>query len=302
MEKRGPRASGRSGALPRARQWLLGAAASWRRRLERVPAYGLLERTLREFGKDEGLDRAGAMAYYALLSIFPLLLGLISLLGFLLPSEAVRRAVSEALTQVLPGSSQLIQQNLDDIIRLRGVTGIIGLLALIWSGSSLFAAVGRAIDHAWDITRRRKLYIRKLREIGMVFGGGLLFLLSMAASTAISFFGRLESSLFFWIVALGTRAAAFLLVLLVFLLIYKTVPNTRTTWHVAWPGALLAAVFFEVGRSFFIFYLTRFANFQMVYGSLASVIVLLVWVYVSAVIMLLGVEFNSEYARMRRDI
>jgi membrane protein len=277
-------------------------AARWQARLERYPAYRLLRRTFKEFAEDESLDRAGAVAYYAILSIFPLLLGLISLLGFVLPSETVRQTISDALAQVLPGSADLVQQNLDSIIRLRGVSGAFSLLALIWSGSSLFAAIGRAVNHAWDLTEKRRFYIRKLRDIGMVAVTGLLFLLSMAASTAISFIGGLNGTFLYWSLAVGSRVVAFVLALLVFLLIYRYVPNTRTTWRTTWPGALIAAVFFEAGRFLFVLYLTRYANYAMVYGSLASVIVLRFWVYISAVIMLLGVEFNSEYARMRRGI
>jgi len=286
----------------RARHRFVGIVRRWEDRLEQFRAYRLLRRTFKEFGEDGATDRAAAVAYYAILSIFPLLLGLISLLGFFLPSENVRQAVAGALTQVLPGSVDLIEQNLDSIIRLRGVTGVFGLLSLLWSGSSLFGAIERAVNQAWDLTAQRKLFIRKLCDIGMVFATGLLFLLSMFASAVVNFIGGLDSRFLYWTVALGGRATAFVLTLFVFLMFYKYVPNTPTTWRMTWPGALLATVLFEAGRFFFIFYLTRYANYEMVYGSLASVIVLLFWIYISAIIMLLGVEFNSEYDRMQPGV
>jgi membrane protein len=274
----------------------------WDGRLERFEAYRLAKRTIKEFAADEGPDRAAAVAYFAILSIFPLLLGLIALLGFFVPSGAIGQAISGELALVLPGSADFVEQNLDSIIRLRGVNGVFALLALLWSGSSLFGAIGRAVNHAWDLSGERKFYAGKLRDIGMLFATGLLFLFSVYASTVVYIIGSIDSRLTYWVVFLGGHAGGFLLVLVVFLLIYKYTPHQPMTWRAIWPGALLAAILFEVGRFFFILYLTTYASYEMVYGSLASVIILLLWVYISAVIMLLGVEFNSESVRMRRGI
>ena len=85
----------------------------------------------------------------------------------------------------------------------------------------------------------------------------------------------------------------------VFLLLYKLIPNTRTYWRDIWPGALLAAVLFEIARALFIFYINNYANYQLIYGSIASIIVLLVWIYYSAFIMILGAEFAFQYGRTR---
>ncbi len=104
------------------------------------------------------------------------------------------------------------------------------------------------------------------------------------------------------IVNMGSRLLAFLLVLAVFLLLYKLVPFTKTYWHYIWPGALLAAVLFEIARTLFVFYLENFANYQLIYGSIASIIILLVWIYYSAFIMVLGAEFTFQYSRMRHPV
>jgi len=96
-----------------------------------------------------------------------------------------------------------------------------------------------------------------------------------------------------------SRLVAFLLILAVFLLLYKLIPNTRTYWSHIWPGALLAAIFFEIARTLFIFYLENFANYQLIYGSITSIIILLVWMYYSAFILILGAEFTFQYSRIR---
>jgi membrane protein len=163
-----------------------------------------------------------------------------------------------------------------------------------WGASAAFSAVSLAINRAWRIDRQRHFIIRKAGELGMVLSTGILFLLSLAASAAISILrGVLElpaASLI--ILDLGSRLAAFLLMLAVFLLLYKLIPNVETHWRHIWPGAMAAAVLFEIARTLFIFYLEHFASYQLIYGSIASVIILLVWIYYSAFIMVLGTEFT----------
>ena len=83
------------------------------------------------------------------------------------------------------------------------------------------------------------------------------------------------------------------------LLLYKVIPNTRTHWHYVWPGAMLAAAFFEIAKTVFIFYLTHIANYESIYGSIGSIIALVLWLYISAFILMLGAKFSSEYGRMK---
>ena len=98
------------------------------------------------------------------------------------------------------------------------------------------------------------------------------------------------------------QGSSFVLTLAVFLLIYKFMPNTRTYWRYIWPGAVVGAVLFEAAKNLFIVYLSRFASFENVYGSLTPVIVLLLWAYISALILILGAELSSEYGRMRHGV
>ena len=88
----------------------------------------------------------------------------------------------------------------------------------------------------------------------------------------------------------------------IFLLIYRFMPNTKTYWRYIWPGAIVAAVLFESAKNLFLTYVDQFANFENVYGSLAPVIALLLWAYVSSFILILGAELSSEYGRLRRGV
>jgi len=181
----------------------------------------------------------------------------------------------------------------------------LSILIFIWGASALFSAVSLAINRAWDIRQyHRHFFIRKASELGMVLGIGILFLLSLGTSAIILIIFKALNlpAADLIIVDLGSRLAAFVLILIVFLLLYKLIPNTRTYWRYVWPGALLAAILFEIARTMFIFYINNLANYQLIYGSIASIIVLLVWIYYSAFIMILGAEFTFQYGRMRHPV
>jgi membrane protein len=272
--------------------------------LLKIPAVQLIYRTAEGLGDIDAAHRAAGVAYYCLLSIFPLLLGLIAVFGFFLPSVNLQDALLNFVGDNIPGATNILKQNIASIIELRGVIGILSIIVFFWGASVMFSAVSLAINRAWDIRRVRPFYIRKPRELGMVFGIGILFLLSLGASAIILILHRVLNlpAANLIIVNVGSWLVAFLLVLTAFLLLYKLIPNTRTYWRYVWPGALLAAILFEIARTLFVFYLENFANYQLIYGSIASIIVLLVWIYYSAFIMILGAEFTFQYGRIRHSV
>ena len=183
------------------------------------------------------------------------------------------------------------------------------IIGLLWTGSAIFGALTRAVNRAWDVHRDRPLIKSKPRQLAMALGVGTLFLLSLSAATFVRLAGRFSDSDVAgvgFLVNVGGQVllqlVALLLTLTTFLLIYKFMPNTKTYWRYIWPGALVAAVLFEVAKNLFIFYLNRFTSFENVYGSLAPVIVFLLWAYISSLIMILGAELSSEYGRLREGV
>ena len=267
-----------------------------------IPALLLISRTAAGFGRIDGSQKAAGVAYYALLSLFPLLLGLIALFGYLLPTLNIQDELLKFVGNNLPGFTDIIKQNLVNIIGLRGIVGILSVILLFWSGSTMFSSISLAINRAWNIQRVRPFYIRKTSELLMVIATGILFLISLGATAAISILGGVFNlpAANLLIVNLGGRFVAFLLMIIVFLLLYKLLPNTRTYWKYIWPGALFSAVLFEIARSLFMFYLVSFANYQLIYGSISSIIILLIWIYYSSFILILGAEFAFQYDRLRR--
>ena len=279
------------------------------RKLDAIPIVHLFYRTVREMSADDATHMAAGVAYYAMLSLFPLSVGLISLLGLVLDSEALEGEVIAFLQDYIPGSKELLAANINAGGNIRGFLGVISFLGLFWSASLLFGAITRVVNRAWDIHQDRPFYIDKLRHILMAFSVAPLFLMSVGttaslhilASHDVPVIGRVEF-LDNDVINIITRPLPFLFTLSIFLLIYKFLPNTKTYWRYVWPGAVLGAVLFEVFKSIFVFYMENFADYERVYGSLASVIILLAWTYFSGLILIAGAEFSSEYERMRLGV
>ena len=286
-----------------------GRLHPWYDRLSRGFAVRLVVRTFQEMSADDATHMAAGVAFYAFFSLFPLLLGLTAVLSLFTASETVQSDLTDFASDYLPGSKELITYNLDVVSRLRGALGIFALLGLLWSGSAVFGAITRAVNRAWDVARDRPIYVGKPRQLLMALGVGILFFLSLGAAS----FGQVAQELaelevtgvgflFDTVGRFLLQGISFLLTLCIFLLIYKFVPNTKTYWRFIWPGAIVAAVLFELTKGLFLTYVDRFANFEHVYGSLAPVIGLLLWVYVSSLILILGAEISSEYGRLRRNV
>ena len=279
------------------------------RKLDAIPILHLIHRTVREMSADDATHMAAGVAYYAMLSLFPLTVGLISLLGLMLDSEALEGEVIGFLQGYLPGTKELLAANINAAGGIRGFLGVISFFGLFWSASLLFGAITRVVNRAWDIHQDRPFYIDKLRHIVMAFSVAPLFLMSFGTTASLHILathdvpviGRVEF-LDNDIINIITRPLPFVFTLSIFLLIYKFLPNTKTYWRYVWPGALLGAVLFELFKSVFVFYLENFADYERVYGSLASVIILLGWTYISGLILIAGAEFSSEYERMRLGV
>lgn len=247
-------------------------------------------------GRDRVGDMAAAISYYVLLSVFPLLLGLIGLLGLFLPSQSVQSSLLDFFHTYLPGTtSDVITHNIDAVIRLRAPLGVVGLVGLLWTGSTLFSSVNRFVNYAWGAGARRYT-LRKLQDIGLVLATGLLFFVSQGVAAFAFIAAGFNSPL---LLALGSRFLAFFMAFLMFLFTYKFMPTVEVRWGEALPGAVLGTVLFEALQTLFVQYLSVFGDYTAVYGPLASVVAFLVWVYVSALVLILGAEFGSEWGKAR---
>ena len=268
----------------------------------------LVWRALLEMGNDDATHLAAGIAYYSMFSIFPLLLATLAVSGSVLAFGSLQVDFTKFVTDNLPGSGDIVEQNLDQVIRFRGLLGAVGFVGLIWSASTVFGAVARSVNRAWNIHQDRPFYISKVQHLGMSILIGILFVLSAVATSIIELFAHQSRYLGILglnlILNLGLGIIALRLIpwglsVAIFLLIYRVAPNTKTYWKYVWPGAVVAAVLFEICKGAFVWYVENLATHSVIYGSLTSVMALMLWIYLSSLAMILGAEISSEYSRIR---
>jgi membrane protein len=260
-----------------------------------------IRRAFVTYGERRGAEAAAAMAYYAFLSIFPLLIFFVAAASLVLKQEKVYEQLRIMLADISPLPSQLLIQTLDEVLRLRTPVGIVALLTLLWSGSGFFSALSHHISQAWPDARMRNFL--GMRVMGLKMAGVLLLLLIIAvvlslAADLLPLFpvvvpqlrALIESPRWSLLANLVPLFASFIL----FLALYKWVPNTRVTWRAAFLGALLAAIAWQIVTQGYSWYLgSGMANYAVVYGSLGGVVGTLVWVYLSNVIAVFGAHIAA---------
>ncbi len=253
------------------------------------------------FSSSRGFDAAAIISYYTLFSVFPLILGLVALSGVFLEQGIVRDRIIEAVSQYAPGSTDLIRRNIEDVVTSRGSAGAVSVAGLLWAATAIFSAIRRGMNQAFEVEQERPLLRQKALELSMVLGVGVLFLGSVVVTAAVGLLRSVLPSSLSMLERPGTVVAALLLPLILstlsFLALYRLMPNTRVSLGEVWPGALLAAVLFEVAKLAFAWYLANFATYSQVYGALGAVVAFLVWSYYSASILLLGAYVAAGYRR-----
>ena len=278
-------------------------------RIGRSAPVRLVTRVIQELNDDDATHMAASVSYYAVLSLFPLVLGLSAIVGMVAQSPERQEEVVEFILEYLPGSEAFVRDSLDGIVRFRATLGVVSLVSLLWTGSAVFGAITRAVNRAWDVQQNPPFYKNKPRQLLMAAGIAILFAISLSITsvfqwaTSIELGGtNLEDLVGGAVVAGILKIPAFLISLGIFAFVYKVLPNTKTYWGYIWPGAIVAALLFESGKNLFLWYLETFADYDQLYGNITSVIILMVWAYVSAFILILGAEISSEFGRIRRGV
>lgn len=268
----------------------------------------LFRDAVKEFLTDNCLHLSASISYYMFFCIFPLSLAFISILGFILGSPESEAKVIGAIGDFLPVSSEFITSTIRDVVRARGSLGVIATLGLLWGGSAVFNVLRRSVNIAWGIKKPRPFLAERAMELTMTLGVGLLLLISIAITTALEVVQQFNATVIgieflngvvFWQVSLMLLSMT--LAFATFLLIYKFVPYTRVRWRDVMIGALLAAVGFEATKQIFVWYVTHHAHHHLIFGPVGTIIALLIWAYISAVIVLFCAKLTSVYSRSRRS-
>ena len=262
-------------------------------------------RGLSELYSSEGLTHAASIAFYALLSIFPFFLLLFSVIGALTADQAARDSVVGFVFRYFPRQFDFIAGQIDSFRTERVGIGLGGGLALAYASLGVFNALSSAVNHAWGVEKKRSFLRHRLFSFLMMVSSGAMFVAAVVLVGAVRvvearWFGALDLH-GAWVDRLrgvGTDWAAIALLVVCVGLVFRFVPNVRVTFRDVWPGAVLTALLWRLAFAFFSWYASDLSRWT-VHGSVAAVVVFLLWIYVSAVLLLYGVEMTAAYVRLR---
>jgi membrane protein len=258
------------------------------------------------YGSDD-LTHAAAIAYYALLSFLPFLLLSMSVLGSFTAGRDARGDVLQFVMRYFPAQPDFVASNIDAFWQTRIRLGIGGALAMLWASQGVFGAISTAVNHAWAVERPRSFWGHRWFSLLMMSTAAMLLFAALLLLSASKVSGTSWSLLLFSQVpqlqivsGWGSKLAAFGLFVVVVGMIFYFVPNTRVRLRDVWPGAVLTALLWRGAFEGFSYYVREWAR-ASVHGSIATVVWFLIWIYISAVILLYGVEFTAAIARIRRE-
>jgi membrane protein len=270
--------------------------------------WGVLRRTVREFRQDNLTDWAAALTYYAILSIFPALLAVVSVLGLI--GESATQPLLDNLTELTPGPAQeIVTSAIENLNQNQGAAGIlfvVGLATALWSASGYVGAFMRASNSIYEVEEGRPFW--KLRPVQIAITLVMMILVSIGA-VAVVLTGPLAEQVGN-VIGLGDAAVTawdiakwpvlVLLVSFVFSILYWAAPNVKQPGF-RWltPGGVLAVIVWIVASAAFALYVASFASYNKTYGSLGGVIAFLIWLWISNIAVLLGAELNAEVERAR---
>ncbi len=265
------------------------------------------KRTLREFANDQLQDRAAALTYYAVLSIFPGLLVVVSLLGLL--SQSATQPLITNLTQAAPASvRQIITHAISNLQKGHGAAGlaaIVGLALALWSASGYIAAFMRAANVVYDVPEGRPFWKTTPLRVGVTL---LIMVLLVVSALMVVVTGGLANHVG-QVLGIGPAAVTvwniakwpvlLIIVSLMMSILYWVAPNAKRGFQWVSPGGVLAVIVWLIASGLFAFYVANFANYNKTYGSIAGVIIFLIWLWISNIAILFGAEFNAELQRGR---
>ncbi|WP_406864311.1 YihY/virulence factor BrkB family protein [Streptomyces sp. HUAS MG47] len=268
----------------------------------------VLKGSLHEFVSDELMDRAAALTYYGVLSLFPGLLLFVSLLG--LSGRSTTDKVLDSLRELAPGPARdvLAQavENLQGGAGTGATMAVVGLMLALWSASGYVGAFMRAANRVYDVPEGRPMWKVLPLRLGLT---ATLMLMAAASGLIVVFTGGVarragdvlgvgDTALTVWSIA--KWPVLVLLVTIMIALLYWASPNVRSRgWRWITPGSALALLIWMAASAGFALYVAEFGTLNKTYGTMAGVIVFLIWLWISNLAVLLGMEFDAEAMRQR---
>ena len=268
-----------------------------------VKLVGASWRAINDFLGKNGPQLSAAISYYTLFSLFPLIVAIISGLSFLLGQESIDE-LANRVAQQSPVSEETISEIITSAVNSRNIAGIVGILGLLWAGTAVFGSIRKGINATWGITRPRSFLKERLIDITFMVVAAVLMLISIFSTAILTYLMEILEFItretYVDGALLWERLASALpptLSFIVFFAIYWLLPNTNVKITEPLPGAIFATTGFEILKNVFVWFIGNSSIYSTIYGAVGSIVVLLVWVYVSSIILLFGSTITSRFSQ-----
>lgn len=264
--------------------------------LQQRPWTRVIRQAVIGFVQHEGLQYAGSMAYFSILSVFQLLVLGIVLLSYFVGEGEARQFVIERIVAGSPLNADTIGGVIDTVIDSRAGISLFGLIFLIWGALGIFSAISQGVRRAFAVTTQRPFWQDKLIGLLLMTITGLLGVASVVIGIVTGILQAATDDVLarvpggYLALSLVGLLTPLVLIFFAFLVLYRLVPNRRVTFRVALPGALAATLLWTFLRIGFTYYATEIANYDTAFGPISATISLLVFLYFASVIVLLGAE------------
>ena len=273
------------------------------------------KRTLKEMGADDVGVLAAALTYYAIFSLVPLIILMVTIASFVLDPEKAQETVLRQVSGFAPGeTAKVVADIVKGALENRSNAGatilatVIGVGGLLLSSSGVFGTLDKALNRAWGCEYKESFLKDKLVSFAMVLGVAVVLGASLVLSAVLTFVQTSSKGAegivgnLGWLWQIVGILVSILLSTGILLIIFRVLPRCEVRVREVWFGALLTAIGWEVLKIAFAFYLGNFANSASVYGTFGALFSLITWIYLTGFIMLIGAEFTSEYANALRKI
>lgn len=268
----------------------------------------LVRNTFQKFREENTMGLAAALAYYTIFSLPPILIIIVHSLSFFLKRDVVQAAIAQQITAYVgQNSAQELLGTINKAFLLKptifGTT--ISLIALFFTSTSLFSNIQNSLNLIFRVRAKyRKSYLKLIRDRSVSFGMILALASILMASLALEaglkvFAGYIDDAMpriSAFLVHVGSHMVVFMLVTILFGMIFKFLPDAKIKWNDTLIGAMVTSVLFSMGKILIGYYLSR-SNISTVYDAAGSILVILVWVYYTAVIFYFGAQFTYVYSR-----
>ena len=269
----------------------------------------MLGRSLHEFHDNDLFTSAAAMSYFGLLTLFPGLILLLALGKRLASGTEMLNEMLRRVAQAYPGSGEFLDTTIRSLSDLSTGVVITCIVVVLWAGSWVFAVAERALNRIWNTTSRTFLHGRAL-TLGMIGIVGLLLTVSVMITSLLVALQQLAGRLsprqlerWSWLATFGSLfwqvvfvCVSIFVTVILFMLVYRFMPNARVSLRDTVPGAIIGGVLWEAAKYIFAWSLHYF-HYDQIYGSVGAVVAVLTWGYVSSLILLFGAQLTEVFHR-----